>query len=192
MAEAMDEQILKMREKARREKEGKIEDEKVYIDGEYYCFQELELFSGKILIPVPVSFIIMPDELVRQKYPMEGRPQLVLTSDDLEVNYALNYFVDQDFSNEQVEEATDGFQSLLSRMQPGNHFYEKQIKWSNNRCYGWFDFKSPGIDQPLYTLMTFTPIYEKVFHGIFNCSASKMPDWKPIFLQVIHSLQDNE
>lgn len=190
MEPTIEEQILDARENEKRKTGGNIHEKNTYIDGMDYTFESELLFSSQVSVPVPLSFEKMPEKLLKVKYPMEARPQLVLTSSDTSINFAFNLFKEQALLNKQVKEVTDGFQNIVKRMQPANHFYEKKIATSKDRSYGWFDFKSPGLDEPVYTLMTFTPVGGHFFHGIFNCAAQKMPDWKPVFLQIIHDLSD--
>lgn len=187
---SIEEQVLEAKEKEKRKVGGNIQEKNTYIDGVEYTFESELLFSSQVSVPVPLSFEKMPESLLKIKYPMENRPQIVLTSSDTSINFAFNLFSEQALLNEQVKEVTNGFQNIVKRMQPANHFFEKKVAWSGNRAYGWFDFKSPGLDESVYTLMTFTPIGNHFFHGIFNCAAVKMPDWKPVFLQVIHDISD--
>ena len=38
--------------------------------------------------------------------------------------------------------------------------------------------------------MYLLPIGRKFLHGIFNCPLSEVDLWKPVVLQVIHSIED--
>ena len=190
MEQFLDEKILKAREMAQRQKNINIREESVYIDGQFYSFRAMPILENRVSIWVPDTFGVMPSRFVKQKYPMEERPQLVLTSQDTTINFAFNYLENQPISNEQILDATIGFQRLLKRIQPANHFYDLKSEYEKRQCYGWFDFKSPSIYQPIYTLMVFSPIGGKLFHGIFNCPAVKMQDWKSAFLQVVHTIEE--
>lgn len=90
MEQFLDEKILKAREMAQRQKNINIREESVYIDGQFYSFRAMPILENRVSIWVPDTFGVMPSRFVKQKYPMEERPQLVLTSQDTTINFAFN------------------------------------------------------------------------------------------------------
>ena len=163
--------------------------ETVIINDEEYHFHREMLFDGRASILLPKEFVNMPTELAKHKYPMERRPEIIKTSMDTAVNFAFN-LMPQQISNEQIIDATKQFHSMIKHMQPSNHFFDIKLELMEKISIGWFDFKSPGLDEHVYTLMAFAVIDKKLLHGIFNASYRLMENWKSIAIQVFCSLED--
>ena len=163
--------------------------EPVIIDEEEYNFTRTMLFEDQVSILLPAEFVDMPPELAKQKYPMEQRPQIIKTNLGLSVNFAFNLFAEE-LPENQIKDAVKSFKTLIKRMQPANRFYTDKIDQTGEQIFGWFDFKSPGMDEPLYTIMAFTGIGGQFLHCTFNSAHRLMEDWKPAALQVLRSIQD--
>jgi hypothetical protein len=56
----------------------------------------------------------------------------------------------------------------------------------------YFDYISPALDTEIYNLMFFFSLDEKIVIGSCNCPRSYMNDWKPIFMQMIQTLNQLE
>ena len=71
----IDEEIIQMRNKNR-----KISlEEGVLIKGEFIEFEPVKLFDDKLEIMLPKTFVDMPSDLAKIKYPSESRPQIIKT-----------------------------------------------------------------------------------------------------------------
>ena len=79
-----DEEILEKREQRKKETYTTLE-EGLYLGGEVVSFERKELFE-LFSIMLPAEWKQMPPEYAKVKYPSEFRPQIILTTDDLEVN----------------------------------------------------------------------------------------------------------
>lgn len=162
--------------------------ENVLIHEQEYHFQREPLFDGKATILLPKEFVNMPLSLAKQKYPMEQRPEIIKTSMDTSVNFAFS-LLPQQIEPDQIREAVKQFFAVVKRMQPANRFFDIKLEVMEKVTIGWFDFRSPGLDEPLYTMMAFTALEQKLFYGVFNSAFRLMEDWKPIAVQVFCSLE---
>ena len=89
--EFFDEKILEYRRRARKEKFSSLETG-MYIKDELVTFSEIPLFNDQFTIMLPDSFVDMPSEIAKIKYPSEQRPQIIKTSMDTTINFAFNLF----------------------------------------------------------------------------------------------------
>jgi hypothetical protein len=89
--EFLDEKILEFRRRARNEEHMDLESG-MYIDGELMEFERVKLFDGKMDIMLPSSFIDLPSNLARIKYPSEQRPHIIKTSLDTSVNMTFSLY----------------------------------------------------------------------------------------------------
>lgn len=186
--EYTDEVFIRAMNKHKAEQQGDIYSS-VFIREEIFEFERQMLFQEKMSIMLPKKFFDMPLELAKIKYPMEQRPQIIKTNEIGDINFTFS-LLEEKLENNQVEKVKDGLVLILKRAYPANIFYENKIEKKKDKIIGWFDFKSHGIDQKLYNLMYLLPIEGKFLHGIFNCPLSEVDLWKPVVLQVIHSIED--
>ena len=161
----------------------------IYLKGELFKFERQELFDSKMSVMLPISFIDMPLKYAKIKYPSENRPEIIKMNEEGDINFGFS-LIDVDFETKYVKEAKDGLYNVIKKIQPANVFYESKEEPVGDTLVGWFDFKSHGIDCKIYQFMFYIPIGGKLFQGIFNCKYSESALWKPVVLQVIHSIVD--
>lgn len=183
-----DEQIIEALNSYKKKQYGDIETG-IFIKEELYEFNRQEFFDGKMSVMLPNKFIDMPLELAKMKYPMEQRPQVIKMNEQSDINFTFS-ILEVELKSENVQELNEGFYHIIKKAQPANVFYEKKLEEMKDTVAGWFDFKSHGLDQKLYNLMYCIPIEGKLLHGIFNSPIQDAEAWKPIVLQVIHSIKD--
>ena len=181
-----DEKILEYRKRARKEKYCSLETG-MYIKDELVQFERRTLFQDKMSIIMPISFVDLPSNLAKIKYISEQRPQIIKTSLDTTVNLGFT-MPDLEIYPEQIEPLCKQTKSVLKQVNPAIVFYEGQVE--SELPLGWFEFKSYGIDSNVYNLMFISIVDKKLLHGIFNCPLSEVDLWKPVILQVIHSIED--
>lgn len=184
-----DEKIIEAFNSYKKEQHGDIYSG-VFIKEELYQFERQELFEGKVSIMLPDNFVDMPPELARIKYPMEQRPQIIKMNEDGSINFTFS-FLDIDVKNENLPEVIESLYMVIRNTQPANIFYEKKVEEINDTLsVGWFDYKSHGIDQKIYNLMYCIPMNGQLLHCVFNSPLQEVDTWKPIVLQVIHSIEN--
>lgn len=184
--EYLDEEVLKFRKHLKRDAYNSIEDG-VYIGDEIVQFKEVMLFDGKVKIMLPDTFVDMPSSIVKLKYPSEQRPQIIKTSLDTAVNFTFSLF-NQKFEESQIKRGIEQCREIIRKINPAFLYYDLVVEEEKN--LGWFDFKSYGLDEPIYNVMYITPIEGKMMHGIFNCRYREIMDWKPVVHQVLMSIED--
>ena len=186
----LDETILEIKRQKDKEENINIE-EGVYIKNEYVEFEEIKLFDESMGILLPKSFIDLPDTMKKIKYPSEQRPQIIKTSLDTSVNFGFS-LLPLPIRNEQTKDAIKQFKIVLKKVNPSYVFYDLKEEKIGKKTISWFDFKSYGIDFPMYNIMYIIPIRNKVMHGIFNCLYKDIDEWKDYAFQVIKTIKENE
>lgn len=186
----LDETILEIKRQKDKEENINIE-EGVYIKNEYVEFEEIKLFDESMGILLPKSFIDLPDTMKKIKYPSEQRPQIIKTSLNTSVNFGFS-LLPLPIRNEQTKDAIKQFKIVLKKVNPSYVFYDLKEEKIGKKTISWFDFKSYGIDFPMYNIMYIIPIRNKVMHGIFNCLYKDIDEWKDYAFQVIKTIKENE
>ena len=186
----LDETILEIKRQKDKEENINIE-EGVYIKNEYVEFEEIKLFDESMGILLPKSFIDLPDTMKKIKYPSEQRPQIIKTSLDTSVNFGFS-LLPLPIRNEQTKNAIKQFKTVLKKVNPSYVFYDLKEEKIGKKTISWFDFKSYGVDFPMYNIMYIIPIRNKVMHGIFNCLYKDIDEWKDYAFQVIKTIKENE
>ena len=190
--EFLDEKILELKREKEKIKNNDIIQGGVYIKEDFVEFEEVKLFNDSMSILLPKSFIDLPENMKKIKYPSESRPQIIKTSIDTSTNFCFS-LLSMPIKNEQTKDAAKQFKTILKRVNPSYIFFdlkEEKIGEKEEKTISWFDFKSYGVDFPMYNIMYVTPIKNKVMHGVFNCLYKDIEEWKEYAFQVIKSIKE--
>lgn len=188
----MNEQEIKEASAYKKENQGSIYDD-ICIKGCKYHFSEQYYFDDKISVWLPDSFIELPDEIKKLKYPGEGRPQVIRTIPVGGVDFGIN-LLPLDGSDQMTIEFGKQMYQLTRNMRPAELYYDKKQERNEKtgRIISWFDYISHGLDAKLYNLIGTTYVAGKTVNFVFNCIAQDMSVWKPVALEVLFSLRDAE
>ena len=188
MSEYMDEKIIDLQRYKEKQKHSILE-RGVFIGEEYYEFHTVTLYDDLLSIVLPESFVDMPPNIAKLKYPSETRPQIIKTSLDTKVNFMFNLY-GMPLENDQVREAAAEFRNVLKRVNPSTQFFAFEEIPLSKKTLAWFDFKSNAIDSQLYNIIYCASIDGKVFQGFFNCLFPDGNDWQPVVLEILSSIRD--
>lgn len=187
--EHMDEKIRKFLNEAEKEKApGNICEGPVKIGNRYYEFEEKAFFDERLKLYIPADFTDMPQNLKEIKYPSSQRPQVVKTDETGAVNITFSR-IDSDLREEWVKELTDGMKSVLRKTNPSNVFYSDGIEKAGDKNIGYFEFKSPALDEFVYNLMFFFELEGKTVMGTFSCLYKDYESWRDIAFQIIKTIR---
>lgn len=182
-----DEQIIEQLSAHKKGVQGDIENG-MYIREELYQFQKTELFEKKMSIMLPESFVDMPLERAKLKYPMEQRPQIIKMNETGDINFTFS-FVEQQMKDNQVEQVMQLFKRVIKNAQPSNVFNEECVEQINGSTVGWFDYVSNGYDKKLFNMMYVLAVDGRLVHGVFNCALEDAANWRFAALQVMRSIE---
>lgn len=150
--------------------------------------QTISILNDEVSIQIPKDFDIMPEALLKSKYPSERRPTLVYSNDSGGINVAFN--LTQNKANQSlIETYTDVFENSFKNMFPSAVWKNIGTKEINGRAVGYLELITPAIDTEIYNLMFFTDLNGQLLLCTFNCTIKDMEDWVDTAHKIMHSLQ---
>lgn len=182
----IEEEMIRLKNAYKCETRGNMEDG-FYVKGEYITFCRTELFHGQLMVDLPESFMDLPLEYAKLKYPSEQRPSVIKSNKEGSINFTFE-FLKASVPEGKIKQLRNQMKNVIKRFQPANVFFEQGEMQVNTLETAWFDYKSHGIDQKIYNLMYFIPLREQVLHGVFNCPMDVGKDWKPVIFEVMKSI----
>lgn len=184
-----DELIVSLKKEQRRKKFTDIKSDGVYIEDRFINFTPRKIFDT-VDIYIPDEFIDMPEEIQLMKYPSANKPQVILTSLDVSVNFAFNLIEDR-IEEEQLKDLSAEMAKMIQKVNPAAMIYEeKSGRLSNGHLIYMFDYKSFGIDEQIYNMVCFTTINCGTLHSVFNCLDRDAEDWKEVAWQAFLSINE--
>ncbi|MCM1233945.1 MAG: hypothetical protein NC489_27885 [Ruminococcus flavefaciens] len=183
----MDDEILEKREQKKKEIYTTLE-KGMYLGGKIIQFERCELFEA-FSIMLPDSWKQMPEEYARIKYPSEFRPQLILTTADLDINMGFTAFAET-IQCDDIEELTERIRSVIHRNNPNYLLYSSESLSEVRGC--WFSFRSHAMDSDLYNMMLTASVEKRIVQISFNCPYKVYPDWKKAVLMMWNSIMELE
>lgn len=190
--EYVDEKILEiLNEKEKENAPRDIYKDQIRIDNRYYEFEETYFLEEKLSMYIPKDFIDMPEEAKNMKYPSVHRPKIIKTDDSGSVNININP-IDNELKEEWVQELTTGMKGIIQRSSPSSVFYSEGMENVEGKNIGYFEFKSPALDESIYNLMFFFELEGKTIMGTFCCKFKDYEEWRDIAFQIIKSIRVTE
>jgi len=161
----------------------------VKINKSFYKFEETEFFDGNMKMYIPNTFIDMPEEARRFKYPSEDRPEIIKSNTTGAIAITLK-LIDSQLSDEYVENLKDMMKTITQRLNPANIYFDEGILEVNEKKIGYFDYKSSAIDDFLYNFVFLLELQGKTLMGTFSCSYSEHKQWKDdVIFQMINTIK---
>ncbi|GMA99905.1 hypothetical protein [Pelosinus sp. IPA-1] len=188
--EHMDEEIRYMINQVEEQEEWSSQNiyEGVTINDEHYEFHEVSFFEDKLTLHIPTSFVDMPAELAAMKYPSSDRPQIIQTDLTGSINITLN-LIPNNIEDEHIPEVKEGIKSILQKLNPSYLFMEEGAETIEEKTIGFFEFKSPTLDDSLFNLMFFVEMNHNIVMIVFNCPYSEHMAWRLIARQIMQSVR---
>ena len=179
----IDEIIIRRREEEK-QKQYTTLDNGVYIDGKMIEFDRRRICE-KFSVMFPTMWKRMPDEFMKIKYPSEFRPQEILTSPDLSINFGFTVFIQK--MQKTTQDIAEQMQRVIHRAYPDYQMYSGGQLEKNEST--WFAFRSHALDSDLYNMMLVVKMQDTSIQGVFNCPYSIWPGWKKIVTQIWETME---
>jgi len=80
-------------------------------------------------------------------------------------------------------------QPIAMRMYPASSVIESETLDAGGKNISYYDYIAPALDMDLYTLVFLFSLEGRVVLGGLNCPGDEIDDWKPIFLQMLGSIE---
>lgn len=185
-----DKKILEARIKNRIQTHQSIYDEYTMIGTDRYTFDWQVVVNKRIHIMLPTSFIDLPLEIARLRYPSEFRPKVIKSSMDTCVNFAFLYG-NAIKEERQVINLARMYAAAIHRLNPGYEFQKSGTFYAGeeeNKLISWYEYISPSLNDFIYNCNGFMRIEKNLMQVVFNCPQSRAEEWKQAVLEVFQSL----
>jgi len=136
---------------------------------------------------VPAAFQPMPEEMLKLKYPMEGRPTVVLSNEAGSVSLALNHTQDRLASNE-LADAHQTFDHMFRNMYPSAQWFRSELTDLNGRQFIVLELRTPAIDTEVRNLMLATSADERLLLISVNMTKELEEAWLDVANRMIRSV----
>lgn len=183
-----DEKIIALRLSEQRKKYNRIETG-IYVGQTLCMFSERLLFEGTLRVMVPENFVSLGEEEVRNKYPSQFRPQIILSNEVSTVNLTFSRF-ENTASWEILPDMMENFQKVIMNVNPSVLLLHRELYRIQNQPVPGMEFKSYAMDGAIYNFIFLFLADEKPVLGMFNSRYRDMQDWKFIFVKCLETLED--
>ena len=160
----------------------------IKIDGKWIEFAPRLFVEDKISMMVPKEFKDLDLEIAKIKYPMEQRPQTILTDYTGTVNIIFNY-MDEKIANNDIEMIRDRLLAMIQRMNPGIKPQSTGKEEIEDKTIAYVEFSNTALDGKLYNLMYFLEVDGKALVGSLNCLTKSMKYWKKPAFEMMQSIK---
>ncbi|MDR3288010.1 MAG: hypothetical protein LBT22_01130 [Peptococcaceae bacterium] len=160
----------------------------IKVGGKWFEFEARTLAGDKITMMIPKEFKELDAELAKIKYPMEQRPQTILTDASGTINLLLNH-MDGQMSNDDAAMIRDKLFAMMSRLNPGVKQQAKGEETLADKNVAYVEFTNPALDGKIYNLMFFLELEAKPLMVSFNCLTKSMKYWQKSAFEMMRSLQ---
>lgn len=160
----------------------------IKVQGKRINFERQLLAKQTITMMVPTNFSEMSQEMARIKYPSEHRPETILT-DGLGVTNLMFQYMDENVSNDTIEQFRNQVFGMMKRVNPGLKEREIGALDVKETKIAYVEFSNNTMDGKLYNLMFYLPVDGKPLMGSFNCQTKEMKYWREPVFEMLRSIE---
>lgn len=162
----------------------------MYVEDDLITFKDEYIFENQLRIMIPTVFLDMPWEIAQMKYPYEKRPQIIKTNTEGNVNLMFDLFPEQ--ISVEIERMVESICITLQLGNPSCRFLEDGMIDVNGNLIGWGDFSSNSLNGKIYNIFMIMNLNQKMMLARFNCPYNKKHHWKPVFSEIMNTLEKKE
>jgi hypothetical protein len=148
----------------------------------------VSLLDDKIELKIPKAFEVMPEALMKIKYPSERRPTLVYSNESGGINVALNLTANP-ASQEMIGPYVDNFVASFKNIYPSAEWKDSGVQEVNGQKVGYLKLITPAIDTKIFNLIFFTHIDGQLLLCTFNCMEKDIEEWESTADKIMNSLR---
>lgn len=160
----------------------------IKIYGQWIYFERRPLANETITMMLPKSFVQMDSDMAKKKYPLEQRPETILTDGTGTVNLMFQY-MEAEVNDDTIERFRNQIFGMMKRVNPGIKEREIGSVEVSGKRIAYVEFSNPVMDGKLYNLMIYLAINGQPLMGSFNCRTKEMKYWKPVAFEMMQSIQ---
>ena len=147
-----------------------------------------EILEKKLFVLLPHNFELLPDEILKMKYPTANRPKIVYSNKGGTINFAFNHTKNK-VRLSQLSSFKSYMEKTFSNMYPTAVWISKELKKVNGVNFGVLEFISPAMDTKIYNLMYYTSVNGRLLICSFNCLLKQKSEWEEIAKKMYQSIK---
>lgn len=196
-----DEELLRLRQKAeefnkQRVSEDTLEEElkeSIYDPATHITkipvvFEERELLDGRITMRVPKDFERLSDDMVRQQFIMDSKPQFVYELPYLP--FGLTFMLTEIQGDEaRIDQMFPYMLRTLKNVGPNVRVLSKGKKVVHGTYIRWFEAVAQTITEPSYRTVFVFALNGRVVIGCLTCPSRLKKRYQPVMEEMLESLQ---
>jgi len=160
----------------------------IRITGQWIEFEERHFMGDMLSMMVPSEFAEMDKETAKIKYPMDKRPETILTDHTGTINILISN-LGESMENEDAAVIRDGMLRIMRRLNPGIKQQETGLEVVMGKNIAYAEFSNPAIDGKLYNIMFFLEVAGKATMISFNCLTKSIKYWKKPVYEMMQSVR---
>jgi len=162
----------------------------MYVGEELLTFKKTMIPDSAISIWLPNSFVLMPGEVKKIKYPSANAPAFIVTSLDFSVIIGFS-LLPAVLVDEEIKDLRKQFQTAITNVNPAIKIQnQKDEKTDQGNNMSWFDFCGYNVDGQSYNRNCLISLQKNVFHGIFNCRMEDKNNWFEIVGEMFKTIEE--
>jgi hypothetical protein len=146
------------------------------------------LLDGKIQMLIPTHFGPMSEELIRVKYPKEGRPTIVLSNERGTVNIAVNH-TSNVMSPKDLDEVHRAFDRMFRNQYPSATWYRSERTTLNGQECFILELLTPAVDTEIHNIIVVSSLESRMLIISTNLTKELVAEWLPITQKMIESIK---
>lgn len=160
----------------------------IKILGKWIYFERRPLAKETITMMLPKDFVPMNSEMARMKYPLEQRPETILTDETGTINLMFQYMEGKE-NDTTIENFRNQIFGMMKRVNPGIKEKEIGAVDAAGKQIAYAEFSSPAMDGKLYNLMFYLAVKGQPLMGSFNCRTKEMKYWREAAFEMMQSIE---
>lgn len=184
-----DEEIIKLLNEYKKGVQGDIYSGYI-IREDFHKFVQRDIFENKLSMFVPLRFKKMEIEEMQSMILPERFDVLYVNSKgNIQLAFKL---IDVKITWEELKNSVEKIKEGIKTVSPSSSFYDSGIiKIDGGTGVKWFDYKNVYNSSSVYMLCFYLQVMGKMLDGKFLCDYRKAKYWKPIFLEMLNTIEVN-
>ena len=190
------EQIMSIMNKDRKQRESlaandnNISDGTISINQKNITIAQRYFMNRRVRMLVPEEMEPMLEASADIKYPSKDRPQWIFTMEDSTVDMTLA-ISDEMSRDEDTEEIKERVMAWMQTIYPISAIKDNNTIMPFGKSISFFSFNLPLHDGMVCQMMYFTILHRKELIGTFSCPWDYGDEWRPVWIQMLHTLESN-
>lgn len=185
-----DEELLEEKRELKRKKHTTIETG-MYAGENLITFEWKVLPDTNVRMPLPESFVVLPDEIKRLKFPSNRAPKFIVSSLDSTVNICFRKLL-LSVQRGELKKISDQCQTALKNTNPSIRIIN-QTDMTNAQGLEMssFEYRGYQIDGQSFNRVYLIALQKNVLYSSFICRIQDKNNWVKIIDAVFMALEEN-